>query len=225
MRQKILFSAFRSAEARPLLQVKRATLLLALFCLAVSGCSSLAPVKVQPAADYTLSHVAAGKPTHRKSRATLFVSSTTARPGYQTARMIYTEKPHELKSFVLNRWVAPPAYLLTGLIVQSLRNQHYFHAVVTGPFTGLSNYRLDTQLIRLEQDFSTVPSRLHMVLDAQLVSNANNKVIASRQFSATIKAPLDTPYGGVIATNHALEKILPQLVRFCIRNAGKPTAR
>ena len=48
-----------------------------------------------------------------------------------------------------------------------------------------------------------------------------SRVLATRLFEATESAPSDDPYGGVTAANVALQRILEQVVDFCIAESGK----
>jgi cholesterol transport system auxiliary component len=70
-------------------------------------------------------------------------------------------------------------------------------------------------LIRLQQEFTTQPSRVQLTLRAQLYDVRNRKLLAVREFDAAENATSDDAYGGVIAANRALERVLGQLADFC----------
>src|SRR4029077_11573392 len=114
-------------------------------------------------------------------------------------------------AFAKHQWIAPPALLLQPLIVQSLRDTGYFRAVIASPQVALTDWRLDTQLFTLRQDFFPSNSQICLILQAQVVNARTNKVIAQRQFVAIVNAPQRTPEGGVTAANEATQQVLQQL--------------
>ncbi len=194
--------------------MKRIFLLLLMFLLV--GCG---PIATPPQSVYLISNLNSGKaPETSKTRLTLLVSNPIPNSGYQTAAMLYMMTPYELKAFSDNRWVAPPAQMLLPIFVQALRNTGYFHAVVSPPFVGLAHYRLDTQLIRLQQEFLLPTSRVRLTVQATLISNASNRVVATRLFEVTVTAPANNPYSGVLATNKAAAIISQRIAQFCVRN-------
>ena len=144
---------------------KLATVLLLLFSmLLLTQCSVFSPVKLQPNSNYTISNLPNSNNQNLKlkqtaSSKTLFLASPSAASGYNTNDMIYITVPYKLKSFANNHWVAPPADLLSTLLANALRRQHYFHAIVTPPFSGLATYQLNTQLLVLQQEFLQPESR------------------------------------------------------------------
>lgn len=164
---------------------------------------------------YTLNSICI-RPHGCSSCYTLFVAEPTAQPGYDTDQIIYVQCPFELKSYSRNQWVAPPHEMLTSLISQSLRNTCFFRAVVVAPFAGLSQYRLETRLIKLQQEFFCCPSRVRMILYAAVIDSNCRQVIGEKMFEVVVLAPKDNPYSGVIAANKATQIILEQVAGFVI---------
>lgn len=150
---------------------------------------------------------------------TLLVSAPQAAAGYNTRQMAYTRKPYELEYFSRNEWVAPPARMLEPLLVSALDASGHFQSVAPSDVRLLADLRLDTQIIRLVQDFSVQPSQGHIVLQARLIDLGSGQEIASRTFEARETAPKEGPYGGVVALNRALKHVLGELVTF-ITQAG-----
>lgn len=143
------------------------------------------------------------------------VSQPEAVAGYQTEQMLYLKKPYELNAFTKNAWVASPAGMLLPLILQSLQSTGYFHAVSSSP-ADHADYRLDTQLIELQQNFITKPSTIKLVIKVALTHMDEERVIASRIFSFSVKSPQDNPYGGVIAANQATREFTGALSEFVV---------
>lgn len=148
---------------------------------------------------------------------TILVSQPEAMAGYQNEQMRYIQKPYELSTFAHNSWISSPANMLYPLITQSLQQTHYFAAVASGPYVDRADYRLDTQVIMLQQNFLAKPSTIQLVTKATLTYIKENRVIASRVFSECIPCPTDTPYGGVIAANRATRILTAKLSRFIVK--------
>ena len=89
------------------------------------------------------------------------------------------------------------------------------------PIAAAGDLRLDTELLRLQQDFATQPSHVHFTLRAHLVDNATRRVLAWRVFDASVAAATDDPYGGVVAANRAVQTVLEQLAGFCATAAAQ----
>ena len=178
------------------------------------------PIRTKPVHTYALSGLKkSAQPRTTKSRLTLLLSNPTAAPGYQTAAMVYMMTPYELRSYADNRWVAPPAQMLLPLLLSALRAEGYFYAVVSPPFSGITNLRLDTQLVKLQQEFLLPTSRVRLVVQAQLINNTTNRIVASRRFETVISALENNPYSGVRSANKAAAVLSRQIARFCIQSA------
>ena len=151
------------------------------------------------------------------SSRTLLISLPEAMAGYQTEQMNYIEKPFELNAFTHNAWVSSPANMLYPLMVQSLQKTNYFAAVVSGPYVDKADYRLDTQLIALQQNFLVKPSSIELVVKVMLTHVNDNRVIGSRIISEHVPCTQDTPYGGVLAANKATEAFTRTLSRWVVK--------
>ncbi len=182
----------------------------------LSGCTGLRAPQVDSTHLYVLDARPAIKATQVKRNLVLAVGMPRARAGFDTPQMAYLRQPHELNYFVTNRWTDTPSRMLGPLLAQALEQTGSFRAVVQAPGLVPSDIRLDTELIRLQQDFATQPSRIQLTLRAQLVDVAGKKVIAVKLFDETENAASDDAYGGVIAANRALQRVLDQLSDFCI---------
>ncbi|HBI21654.1 MAG TPA: hypothetical protein DDY37_03565 [Legionella sp.] len=147
----------------------------------------------------------------------LLVSQPDATAGYQTEQMLYTDKAFELSHFAHSSWVSSPANMLYPLIVQSLQQTHFFFAVASGPDVDKTDYRLDTQLIELKQDFLTKPSMVKLTANAVLTHIPDNRIVASHIIQQQVSCPEDTPYGGVIAANRAAFSFTAQLAHFVVK--------
>ena len=189
-----------------------------IILLGLSACSSIRlPVKNQ----YKLESFHTQKQTAHAPRRSLLVSQPEAMTGYQTEQMLYVKKPFQLDSFAENAWIGTPANMLYPLIIQTLQNSHAFRAVASSPFADNVDYRLDTQVIAMQQNFLIRPSAFELKLKVVLTRVADNQVLASRILSERVPCPADTPYGGVIAANKATDAMTRKIETFVIQEIGR----
>lgn len=180
----------------------------------LAGCTGLQAPQVESPQLYVLDARVPVKVAQTKRDLVLAVSMPRARPGFDTPRMAYIRQPHQLDYFVTHRWADTPSHMLGPLLAQAL--EPGFRAIVQTPGLVPANIRLDTELVRLQQDFETKPSRIQLTLRAQLIDVAGKRVIAVKLFDETESAASDDAYGGVIAANRVLQRVLVQLADFCI---------
>jgi cholesterol transport system auxiliary component len=177
------------------------------------GCS---PVKMPVTNEYQLSAYNSKQLASKPRVSSLLVTAPEAAAGYQTQEMLYVKKPFQIDSFARNAWTDPPAEMLYPLLVQSLQRSGYFQAVSSSLYAQEVDYRLDTQLLTLEQNFMQKPSVLVLSVKVGLTRTADNKVIASRIITEQVPCPMETPYGGVIAANKASSQLTADVVHFVI---------
>lgn len=182
--------------------------------LALGACTQFQPVKNEPPKLFALQAEFDRVPAAQSASLTLAVNAPRAAPGYDSPRMVYVRKSYELESFAKNQWVDTPARMLAPLLVRALEGGGRFRAVVQAPSPVAADLRLDTEIVRLQQEFIAQPSRVHLTLRAQLVDVKSARVLASREFDVVEDAASEDPYGGVIAANRAVRRVLLELVDF-----------
>ena len=198
-----------------------------LAAVLLSGCSGVLPRP--PGGPPTTYLLAPDLPTNahgagRSARTSplLLVAQPEAAPGYTTRRMAYLERDYRLDYFADHEWVDAPAAMLAPLLVRALREGAAFDNVseeASGIYGGL---RLDTTIESLYQDFRTRPSRVQVSLQVRLVDPHGGQILATQVFSDAEPAPTDDPYGGVVAANRALARLLPQIADFAAGVASHP---
>ena len=195
----------------------------------LAGCGSLLPKAPTQPTLYVLDGVS-GTPAENivvpsvasvASAMTITVTTPIASPGFGSTHIVYQRQVHELEHFALNQWVDTPAQMLLPLIVRALLQRGAFRAVVRGSTAALSELRLDTELVRLQQQFMTSPSQARVTLRAVLVDVSTRRVIAAREFDVEVASKTDDPVGGVAAANEAVTRLLGQLADFCADAAQK----
>lgn len=145
----------------------------------------------------------------------LLVAVPSAAPGYDSARMLYQRQPQQLEAFAFHEWVEPPARLLAPLMVQALQATGAFHAVLLAPTSGTGSLRLETEVLRLQQDFNMQPTSVRLTLRAALIETATRRVIATQVFDANVPARNDDPVAGVAAAQQATQRVLTELAAAC----------
>jgi cholesterol transport system auxiliary component len=200
------------------------TLIAATLAGLLGGCaSSILPGPVAPPALFTLA--GASEPSFAPAPAaatapTLIINVPRAAPGFDTSQIVYVRRPSEIEFFAHNQWVDTPANMLAPMMVRAIERSGAFHAVLSAPTSATGQLRLESELVRLQQDFSTTPSHVRLTLRAALVDAATRKVIASREFDVRVDAPGDDPYGGVMAGQRAASQVLAGLAAFCAEGAA-----
>jgi cholesterol transport system auxiliary component len=191
------------------LQVLMSTLLLA-------ACSGLSAPQVASQNIYVLEAAPSVHAAQFKRDRVLAVSVPRALAGFDTTQMAYMQQPHELNYFATSRWADTPARMLGPLIAHALEKTEGFRAVVQTSGAIPADVRLDTELVRLQQDFKTRPSHVQLTLRVQLIDVRGKRLLASQQFDEAENAASDDAYGGVIATNRLVQRVLGELAEFCV---------
>lgn len=186
--------------------------------LLCAGCAALFPKPTPQPSFYSLdrarsdANVAIRAPSATSVAApTLVVNPPRAAAGFDSQRIIYMRDTHKLEYFAHSEWVDTPARMLAPLIVAAIESSSAFRAVVPTPSAASGDIRLDTEILRLQQNFGEQPSRVRFTLRAYLVDNATRRVLAWREFDETVAAASDDPYGGVVAANRAVLMVLKKL--------------
>ena len=196
----------------------------------IGGCTALRPAGTEQSAFYTLDSTQTGMQGEAKAGAqaaapassvtqTLIINPPYAAAGFDSQRIIYTRNAHKLEYFAHSEWVDPPARMLAPLLVAAVENTGTFRAVIRGPSAASGDLRLDTEIIRLQHEFQTQPSRVRFTLRAYVVNEKTRRVVAQREFDAAVLAVSEDPYGGVVAANRAVQIVLENLSAFCAETA------
>lgn len=192
--------------------------------VALAGCSALQPVQQEPVSSFALeARFERGAALLSPDAPNLLVSPARAWPGFDSPRMAYVRTPHELEYFARNQWIDSPARMLTPLLIQAVEASGAFGAVVTPRSGVLARLRLESEIVRLQQEFMGMPSRVRFTLRVQLIDVAAKRVLATREFDVTENASSEDPYGGVVASNRAVSRVLDEVKAFCAAQAKAPS--
>ena len=188
--------------------------------LLLGGCAASLWPKPPPAPElFTLESAAATEPAPSPAttagQPTLVVATPSAAAGYDGTPIVYRRRAQQIEHFAYARWVDTPAQMLVPLIVGALQRSGRFGAVLAAPTPAAADLRLETELIRLQHDFTVEPTRVRLTLRAVLLDTARRRVLATREFDLSEMAPSADPYGGVVAAQRAVQRMLPELATFC----------
>jgi cholesterol transport system auxiliary component len=196
--------------------VRGATLL---STITLSACSVLHPSASVPPSFYSLdgiqSHVETVRPIAPEHiLPTLIINPPHAASGFDSQRIIYLRETHKLEYFARSEWVDSPARMLGPLLVSVIEKTGTFGAVVLSPASASGDLRLDVEIIRLQHNFQTEPSRVQLALRAYLFDDKTRRVLAWREFEGEAPSVSETAQGGVSAASIAVQSALDQLARF-----------
>ncbi len=199
---------------------RRAAHLASLLCVfALGACSALSPAASTPPAFYALGGPPDGQPTVAANTGgsvlpTLIVNPPRAAAGFDSQRIIFVRGDHQLEYFARSEWVDLPTRMLGPLMVSTLEKTGTFGAVVLTPASASGELRLDTEIVRLQHNFQSHPSRAQFTLRAYLLDDKTRRVLAWKEFRGEAPATSETPQGGVAAANVAVQDVLAQLAQF-----------
>jgi cholesterol transport system auxiliary component len=186
-----------------------------LLWLSLTSCSVLSSAEdIQRTYLFDIPTISPALPPKNHGK-TLLVTMPQAAPGFNTANMAYLREPYLLEYYSKSHWIDTPARMLLPILVRKLEFSGQFAAVLsvtTAPVTG--DLRLDTEIIKLQQEFFVKPSRISFTLRAQLLDISARQVVATQLFEITEDSNTEDAVGGMAATNRAIEKFLEQLIEF-----------
>jgi cholesterol transport system auxiliary component len=193
--------------------------ILALAAL-VCGCTALQPPRVETPSLHVLGAVPAAKVAEVTRDLVLEVALPRAWPGFDTPQMAYVRQPYDLDYYANHRWADTPARMLGPLLASALEQAGSFRAVVQMPTAVLADLRVETELIRLRQNFATSPSRAEIVVRVQVIEVRGRRILGSQVFEESEPARSEDAHGGVVAANAALSRLLQRVVAYCVEQAG-----
>ncbi|MGB5063690.1 MAG: ABC-type transport auxiliary lipoprotein family protein [Candidatus Competibacter sp.] len=188
-----------------------------LAMLALSACL-LPQDKSPPRQDYLLEAAAfAPPPARRTSDKILLVTVPRAAPGFDSDRIAYRREPLKIDYYNDSGWSDTPAKMLLPILVRAFEATGAFKAVVSPPAPGLADLRVDVDVIRLQQEFMTQPSKVRLSARIKVLDMKSGHVLGTQVFEVVEPAPSEDAYGAVRATNAAVVKVLGEMVPFALQ--------
>ena len=195
---------------------------LSLSLTMLAACTgSLLPKPSPLAARFTLDADSRTALTQSEFAGTLVLKVNLPRsaPGFQSRHIVYLRQPGQLEAFAFHEWVDTPAQMLAPVIVRALQSSGGFRAVLAAQSPGVGDWQLETDMLRLEQDFTVQPSQVRLSLRALLINSATRKTVAWREFDLSVPAAGDDPVAGVLAAQAATQRTAAAIAAFCAQQS------
>lgn len=156
-------------------------------------------------------------PARRNSGKTLLVTVPKAAPGFDSNRIAYTKQPPKLDYYNNNVWSDTPSKMLLPILVRAFEATGAFKAVIAPPAPALANVRVDVDVIRLQQEFMSQPSRVRFTARIKVIDMKSGHVLATQVFEAIEPALSEDAGGAARAAGVAVQKALGEMVAFALR--------
>lgn len=204
----------------------RASRALASFALValLSGCAALSQAPQEGPSLHLLQAEPVVATATQRRELVVEIAVPRASPGFDTSRIAYVDRPYALEYYARSEWADAPARMLGPLLARALDASGGFRAVVQAPTTVRADLRVETELVRLQQDFTAKPSRADVELRVQIVDVVARRVVATLVVEEQETASSENAYGGVAAMNTALGRALGRTVAFVVGESGRARA-
>ncbi|CAK0759744.1 cholesterol transport system auxiliary component [Gammaproteobacteria bacterium] len=188
--------------------------------LNIAGCGGLlTTAEVEPTQTYLFGSIAPKEVYIGKGKIVIIVATPTAQAGFDTTGIAYVHKPYRLDFYSKNQWIDSPQRMLSPLLVTALENTGRFQAVLPASSSISGDLRLETEFLCLQHELLTQPSQFHITLRVQLLDIRHQQVQAIRTFDTLESASSEDPYGGVVAANRAIIRLLEEIAKFVVTEA------
>jgi cholesterol transport system auxiliary component len=182
--------------------------------LCITACSLLSPVESSPQNSYLLSYDESRNLNSLKKFSptrgeVILVSPITAVPWLDTSQMAYQKTTNQLDYFAKNAWAAKPAELLQPIIVEVLQTSGKFKAVLTSPYNGNVDKKMEIKILECQQVFTQHPSYFVIHLQVRVIQQSTQQVLVSRDYRFTLPCQSENPEGGVKAANQIINQYVP----------------
>lgn len=146
----------------------------------------------------------------------LMIANVRAETGVGTNAIIYVERSYEIRQYSRSQWAERPDRMLRSLLLNAFERSGEFGAIVGIGYGSMADLRLDTDLIQLQHEHFEEPSQARVRIRAQLIDLESQEIVATRTFEEVESAQSDDPYGGVVAINAALSRMIDDIVAFTV---------
>lgn len=155
--------------------------------------------------------------------AVIDIDAPRAPSSLNSREIAYQPEPHQLRYYSRSQWADTPPRMLESALVNAFERSGLFKGVVHGPSPVDAGYRLGTELLRLEQDFTGEgASVLRLALRVSLSDLNERRLLGSRLIEAAVPAPSENAEGGVRAAQQALAQAVQEVLRFTAATLPAP---
>ena len=180
----------------------------------LGGCAMLTPSRVPEIKLYMLDGDDTPPAVAASGSLTVTVNPPRAAAGFDSPRMVYVRAEHQLEYFAQSAWVESPADMLAPLLVRAIARQGAFRASMSPGSRARSDVQMEVEILRLQQEFDGLPSRVRFTLRVGLVASADRRVLATREFESIVASSSEDARGGVVAANLATRRVLADVANW-----------
>ena len=188
-----------------------ATLALVAILGLLGGCKMLAPSHIPEMEFFVLDDDITAPAALAAGTLILTVNPPRAAAGFDSPRIVYVRHQHQLEYFAHSAWVDSPADMLAPLLVRAIARGGAFRASLSPGSTARSDLQMEVEIVRLQQEFDGLPSRVRLTLRVGLVASADRQVLATREFESVVASRSEDARGGVAAANLAARQLLADI--------------
>lgn len=184
-------------------------MLILVFATLFVGCSILP--EDEPAPSVHMLEWRGGAVSGDERSGSLQIAMPVAYPGYDSSYIRYRQGGgSELHRYARNRWVDRPAVLVGAALTEAVADRGPYERVGPPGNPIPAGYRLESDLVRLEQVFGDGDSRVHLTLRYRLVEVASGDILGSVRHQLEGPVPAN-PEGAVRVANELLNDSLQRL--------------
>ncbi len=193
----------------------------AVLCLLLGGC--LGRGEFVPVRYYSLDGPPSSLPQSRRTwDLTLGVRPFTAATRYGE-RMLYRRSEVEVGFYDYDRWVEPPAEMVTHTITEMVRAVGLFRQVVEVEHVQLSAWILSGELLRFDDVRDANPRRAECWLWVELVRARDEQLLWSQVIKASVPVGGESPAAFARAMRQAVQQVGHELIRALDQAALPPS--
>jgi len=135
--------------------------------------------------------------------------------------MVYSTQAPRLDYFAYHEWADTPARMIAAMIETRLDASGLFGAVLRGSSDVRTDLRLDSELMRLQQNVKGADSAVELTIKVSLVDVSSRSLLDAKTFSYKQTASGANPEAGAAAANQAANRFLADLTAFLSRSIAR----
>jgi cholesterol transport system auxiliary component len=177
----------------------------------VAACASL--TKKEPFTTYAPRYTPAAAPAAAAPvRWQLAVDTPFASDTLDSTRMLVMPTPGAIETYTNARWADTTPLMVRSLLIQAFQDSRRITGVGAVSSGLRADFVIGIDLYDFETQYDGASPRAVIRLNAKLVDQSQNRVIASRMFDASAPVGGATAADASIASEQALATLLPQIV-------------
>ena len=212
---------------RPAARRWPAALALLMAVAALPGCSALTALKGEPERDVFELRPPPGGPRHcgRAGQVELVVEEPKSSGTLDSERIMIRPSALQTQYLPDAQWGDTVPVTLQNLLVRSFGAYDVFNHVGRAPLAGAGDYALLTEILDFNAEVAGEGALVRLTVDAQLVREAEARVVARGRFATTAPAASTRTADLIPAFDAATRQLLDQITDWGLRGIGVNPAR